>query len=74
MDIGTCYRESPGFRPIGGNSTMEYTIRECTMEDLPLLRNISYQTYDATFRDMNTLSVMIAYLDQAFDIRELPTT
>lgn len=50
---------------------MEYAIRECTMEDLPLLRNISYQTYDDTFREMNTVSSMIAYLEQAFDIHKL---
>lgn len=50
---------------------MEYAIRECTINDLPLLRNISYQTYDDTFRDMNTVSSMIAYLEQAFDIHKL---
>lgn len=50
---------------------MEYVIRECTINDLPLLRNISYQTYDDTFRDMNSASSMIAYLEQAFDIRKL---
>ncbi|QHQ60357.1 GNAT family N-acetyltransferase [Anaerocolumna sedimenticola] len=50
---------------------MEYSIRECTKDDLPVLREISYQTYDDTFRDKNSSSSMNAYLEQAFDTRKL---
>ncbi|WMJ85326.1 GNAT family N-acetyltransferase [Anaerocolumna sp. MB42-C2] len=50
---------------------MEYLIRECTQNDLPILREISYQTYDDAFRDKNTDSSMKAYLEQAFDIKKL---
>lgn len=50
---------------------MKYSIRQCTMEDLPVLRNLSYETYDDTFRNMNSASSMIAYLEQAFNIHKM---
>ena len=50
---------------------MEHLIRECTQNDLLMLHEISYQTYDDTFRDKNTHSSMKAYLEQAFDIKKL---
>jgi diamine N-acetyltransferase len=50
---------------------MELTMKICTIDDLPLLREISYKTYDETFRHMNTSSNMEAYLEQAFNIGKM---
>lgn len=50
---------------------MKYTVRECTIDDLLMLREVSYKTYNDTFGHMNTPSNMKAYLEQAFDIRKL---
>ena len=50
---------------------MKLTIRECTIDDLNILREISYKTYNDTFRHMNTSSNIDTYLEQAFDINKL---
>lgn len=50
---------------------MKLTIRECVMDDLLSLREISYKTYNDTFRQMNTPSNMKAYNEKAFDIDKL---
>lgn len=50
---------------------MEFTIRECTPEDLVVLHELSRRTYDETFRHMNTPSNMKAYLEKAFDMDRL---
>lgn len=50
---------------------MKTVIRECVIEDLFTLRDISYKTYNDTFMHMNTPSNMKAYLEQAFDIDKL---
>jgi len=50
---------------------MKTNIRECVMEDLFTLHEISYKTYNDTFSSMNTPSNMKAYLEQAFDIKKL---
>ncbi len=46
---------------------MSLSLRQCMITDLDELRQIAYQTYDDTFRDMNTPETMQAYLDMAFD-------
>jgi len=50
---------------------MNYTIRKCTVDDLPILRNIAEQTYDETFRPFNTPENMEAYLTSAFEISKV---
>ncbi len=46
-------------------------VRPCLREDLDLLRTISRDTYDETFRQMNDPAVMNAYLDEAFNPKKL---
>lgn len=50
---------------------MKLEIRECSLDDLFILRELSYKTYDDTFRHMNSPSNMRAYLEKAFDISKL---
>jgi ribosomal protein S18 acetylase RimI-like enzyme len=50
---------------------MKLTIRECTIDDLLILRELSYKTYNDTFSHVNTPANMKAYLEQAFDIGKL---
>ncbi|NLI90939.1 MAG: GNAT family N-acetyltransferase [Peptococcaceae bacterium] len=50
---------------------MKYSIRKCVMDDLSVLREFSRQTFDDTFRRLNTPENMKAYLEQAFDISKL---
>jgi diamine N-acetyltransferase len=50
---------------------MSVTISKCTPSDLADLRAIAYQTYDDTFRAMNTPETMQAYLSAAFDLSKL---
>lgn len=55
---------------------MEFELRICGVDDLDLLRDLSIQTYDETFRASNTEANMKAYLDKAFnrDILEAELT
>lgn len=46
-------------------------IRACTPDDLPALQAIAYETYDQTFRAMNTAETMAAYLAEAFNAEKL---
>ncbi len=46
---------------------METLIRQCDSSDLEALRDLSYRTYDQTFRHMNEPANMDAYLAAAFD-------
>lgn len=46
-------------------------VRPCLKEDLDLLREISRETYDETFREMNDPAVMDAYLREAFNPKKL---
>ncbi|TEB14208.1 Protease synthase and sporulation negative regulatory protein PAI 1 [Pelotomaculum sp. FP] len=50
---------------------MKLTIRECTLDNVYILREFPYKTYNETFRHMNTPSNMKAYLEKAFDINKL---
>ena len=50
---------------------MKLEIRECNLNDLFILREFSYRTFNDTFRHMNTPSNMRAYLEKAFDISKL---
>lgn len=46
-------------------------IRECTIDDLYILKEISYNTYDDTFKPFNTPENMSAYLESAYNIEKL---
>jgi len=50
---------------------MKLTIRDCTIEDLLILREFSYKTYNDTFGHVNTPANMKSYLEQAFEISKL---
>jgi diamine N-acetyltransferase len=45
---------------------MAITIRPCLISDLDALRAIGYETYNDTFRDLNTQETMEKYLKEAF--------
>lgn len=49
------------------NSNSKIYIRECLEIDIDILQKIGYETYDETFRQMNTAKTMEAYLSEAFD-------
>jgi ribosomal protein S18 acetylase RimI-like enzyme len=42
-----------------------------SLEDLPLLQEIGYETFNETFKHMNTPSNMNAYLEKAFNLEKL---
>ena len=50
---------------------MAIQIKKCTLEDLHSLQEISYETFDETFSDQNSLETMKAYLEQAFNLEQL---
>lgn len=50
---------------------MAIVIRECTIEDIKTLQEISYNTFCETFSHLNTEENMTAYLDNAFDRKKL---
>lgn len=50
---------------------MSLLFRQCTLEDIYVLRDFSYRTYYETFAHLNNPSDMKAYLDKSFDIGKL---
>jgi ribosomal protein S18 acetylase RimI-like enzyme len=50
---------------------LNLVIRKCTIKDLSVLCDLSRQTFDDTFRHLNTTETMAAYLDTAFDPMKL---
>ena len=50
---------------------MKLAIRECMIDDLVILREISYKTYNETFKDWNTPSNMEDYLENAFNMSKM---
>ena len=50
---------------------MDISIRECTVRDLELLQQIGYDTFDETFRSLNTTETINAYLAEAFSREKL---
>lgn len=50
---------------------MTITVRKCSTDDLPLLQKISVETFYETFKDQNSPENMQAYLERAFDIKQL---
>lgn len=47
---------------------MAINIKQCSLIDLHILQEISYETFNETFKDQNSLENMTAYLERAFDL------
>ncbi|WP_423801834.1 GNAT family N-acetyltransferase [Neobacillus sp. SAB-20_R2A] len=50
---------------------MTINIKKCTLEDLHTLQEISYETFNETFKNQNSPENMIAYLERAFNLNQL---
>ncbi len=50
---------------------MSLNIKKCTLEDLPILKEISYTTFNDTFKHQNSPDNMKAYLEKAFNLKQL---
>ncbi|TDL72422.1 GNAT family N-acetyltransferase [Rhodococcus qingshengii] len=50
---------------------MTINIKQCNLEDLPTLQEISYETFNETFKDQNSPETMNAYLERAFNLKQL---
>jgi diamine N-acetyltransferase len=50
---------------------MTIRIKKCTLDDLLSLQEISYITFDETFKQQNSPENMKAYLDKAFNLKQL---
>lgn len=50
---------------------MTIVIKKCTLEDLRILQEISYETFNDAFRELNTPENMKAYLERAFNLEQL---
>ena len=50
---------------------MTIKIKECTHEDISKLQEISYETFNETFKNQNSPENMNAYLEKAFNLKQL---
>jgi ribosomal protein S18 acetylase RimI-like enzyme len=50
---------------------MTINIKKCTLEDLRKLQEISYETFNETFKHQNSPENMKAYLERAFNLKQL---
>lgn len=50
---------------------MTLNIKKCTLEDLRKLQEISYETFNETFKHQNSPENMNAYLERAFNLKQL---
>ncbi|WP_313804054.1 GNAT family N-acetyltransferase [Cytobacillus sp.] len=50
---------------------MTMNIRKCTLEDLGNLQEISHETFNDTFKHQNSRENMKAYLERAFNLKQL---
>src|SRR6478609_6498477 len=50
---------------------MTINIKKCTLEDSRKLQEISYETFNETFKHQNSLENMNAYLERAFNLKQL---
>ncbi|MFE4814661.1 GNAT family N-acetyltransferase [Peribacillus simplex] len=50
---------------------MTKNIKKCTFEDSRELQEISYETFNETFKHQNTPENMNAYLERAFNLKQL---
>lgn len=52
---------------------MTINIKKCTLEDLSRLQEISYETFNETFKEQNSPENMEACLEKAFNRKQLET-
>jgi diamine N-acetyltransferase len=50
---------------------MTIKIERCALEDLHQLQEVSYETFNETFKNQNTPENMNAYLEKAFNLKQL---
>jgi len=50
---------------------MTIHIKKCNLEDLHTLQAISYETFNETFKEQNSPENLNAYLERAFNLRQL---
>lgn len=50
---------------------MTINIKKCTFDDLGLLQEISVETFNETFKNQNSPENMEAYLEKAFNLKQL---
>ncbi|MFK2827062.1 GNAT family N-acetyltransferase [Bacillus sp. B190/17] len=50
---------------------MDINIKQCTLEDVRTLQEMSYETFNETFKDQNSLENMNTYLERAFNVKQL---
>jgi ribosomal protein S18 acetylase RimI-like enzyme len=50
---------------------MTINLKKGTLEDLQTLQEISYETFNETFKDQNSPENMNAYLERAFNLKQL---
>lgn len=50
---------------------MTIHMKKCTLEELHYLQEISYETFNETFKDQNSPENMSAYLEKAFNLQQL---
>lgn len=50
---------------------MTVEIKKCSLDDLQKLQEISIETFNDTFKDQNSPDNMKAYLDRAFNSKQL---
>jgi diamine N-acetyltransferase len=50
---------------------MTINIKPCTIDDILVLETISYETFNDTFKDQNSPENMNAYLEKAFNVKQL---
>ncbi|SFD64263.1 spermine/spermidine N-acetyltransferase [Bacillus sp. OV194] len=50
---------------------MTINIKKCTLEDSRELQEISYETFNETFKHQNSIENMNAYLEKAFNLKQL---
>ena len=50
---------------------MTVNIKKCTLEDLRTLQEISYETFNETFKHQNSQENMNTYLEKAFNLKQI---
>lgn len=50
---------------------MDFSIKQCTLNDLSILQKISYDTFYETYNEHNTPENMQTYIEKAFNLEQL---
>lgn len=50
---------------------MTITMKKCSFEDLHILQEIGYETFNDTFKELNTEENMKTYLERAFNLQQI---